>query len=234
MSSWNGLDFFVFLIFLLNTILGMARGATREIIAMMCLCASLIFMIKFTVPLAAFFNNSPLISDMINNVMTVNFMKAIGAGPLTDKLLGQLFYCISLLVCFVGIFSITSAVLHFAGFQEAFSFPFATMSKKVGGGLGFVRGYIFSLIFLLILVHIFNKENNSAINNSFINQSFFYGIFESSVNKLDQIIIGQNPDKYREIFQGKNLYTPEEMFKHVNESQPVFPQQQQQQQQNNQ
>jgi uncharacterized membrane protein required for colicin V production len=221
MGNWNGLDFFVFLIFFLNTVLGMSRGATKEIIAMMCLCAALIFTIKFTVPLAAFFNSSPLISDMVNNFMTINFMNAIGAGPLTDKLLGALFYCISLLICFVGVFSITSAVLHFAGFQEAFSFPYATMTRKVGGGLGFVRGYIFTLIFLLVLAHIFTRENNQAINTSFLTNSFFYKLFESSVNKLDQIIISQNPEKYRELFEGKNLYTPEQMFQHVNESQPV-------------
>jgi hypothetical protein len=154
--------------------------------------------------------------------MTINFMNAIGAGPLTDKLLGSIFYCISLLVCFVGVFSITSAVLHFSGFQEAFNFPYATMSRKVGGGLGFVRGYIFTLIFLLILTHIFSRDNNQAINTSFINSSFFARLFDSSVNKLDQIIINQNPEKYREIFEGKNLYTPEQLYQQVNESQPTF------------
>ena len=43
---------------------------------------------------------------------------------------------------------------------------------------------------------------------------------EIPINKLDQIIINQNPEEYRQIFEGKSLYTPEQMFKNVNESQP--------------
>ena len=223
MSAWNGLDFFIFLITLVNTILGMSRGATKEIIALMCLCAALIFTIKFIVPLAAFFNKSPLVNDMLNNFMTKNFMEPIGAGPLTEKMLSQMFYCISMLICFVGVYGITSAVLVFSGFQEAFPFPYATLNRKVGGGLGFLRGYVISVLFILILIHIFNRENNSAMDNSFITNSFFYQVLCSTIKATDRIIYNQDPEKYREIFQGRSLYTPEELLKNVNELQPEFP-----------
>src|SRR3990167_1645354 len=100
MDTWNGLDFFIFLIFASSTILGMVRGATREIISMMCLSVALIFSIKFTIPLAVFFNRSPLINNVVDNPFMQNFMQAIDAGPLTPELLAQIFYSISLLICF--------------------------------------------------------------------------------------------------------------------------------------
>src|SRR5579862_3207090 len=111
MNSWNGLDFIIFLIFAANFILGMSRGTTREIISMMCLCAALIITIRFTVPLAAFFNKSPLMVDVVSSAFVQRFMEAIGAGPLTEDLLRQTFYSISILVCFVGTFSLCEAGL---------------------------------------------------------------------------------------------------------------------------
>src|SRR5205085_4360245 len=128
MNNWNGFDFLIFLILVLNTILGMARGATKEIISMMCLSMALIITIKFTVPLAGFFNSSPLISGVVSNNVVQNFMLAIGAGPLTEDLLDQIFYGLSLLVCFVGTFSICEGALNYTGFVQVFSFPYATLN----------------------------------------------------------------------------------------------------------
>lgn len=211
MADWNGFDFFIVLIFAVNMLLGMSRGATKEIISMMCLSLALIFMIKFTVPLANFFNSSPLITNVVDNQLVKNFMLGIGAGPLTASLLREIFYSIALLVCFVSIFSISEAGLTYYGVQEYFTFPYATWSRKVGGALGFIRGYCIALILIAIFaLHILSRDNN------FISSSYFVRLFYGSAIKLDSLISEQNPERYREIYKDKDLYKPEDLYKQLN------------------
>lgn len=200
MNGWNWLDFFIFLIFFLNIMMGMARGASKEVMAAMCLIVALIFTIKFTIPLAAFFNKSPLINNVIDTPIVQNFMEVIGAGPLTVRLLAEIFYCIALLICFVGVYSICSALLHFSGFNEVFGFTLGTMNRKVGGTFGLARGYVVTLILLVVLTHIFNKENNSRMDDSLLTGSTFARFYQPSVRLLDKIIREQNAEKYREIY----------------------------------
>lgn len=205
MSNWNGFDFFIFLILVINTILGMSRGATKEIISMMCLSAALIFTIEFTVPLAQFLNSSSIAHNVVDNQFIQNFMNAIGAGALTDNMLSQLMYSISLLICFVGVFSVCEAGLSVTGFTEVFSFPYATLNRKVGGALGFTRGYIISLIVLCVLtLHIYS-------GNNFVTGSFFAQMFQAGTQKLDSFISGQQVSNYQELYKNqpyneKNLY----------------------------
>ncbi len=214
MASWNGLDFFIFLIFALNTILGMSRGATKEIISFMCLSLALIFTIKFTVPLAAFFNRSPLIADVVNNKIIQNFMFEIGAGPLTQVLLMEIFFSLSMLVCFVGIFSICEAGLSYSGFMEVFSFPYATMSRKVGAALGCVRGYVITLLLIVIVFfHLLRGGVSETINNSVVSGSFFINLFKSNARTLDDLIAAQQPEKYRDVYRGKDLFKAEDVIK---------------------
>lgn len=209
MNSWNGLDFLIFLIFALNTILGMVRGSAKEIISMMCLCVALIFMIKFTVPLANFFNSSPLIVDVVDNKIIQNFMLAIGAGPMTASLLKEIFYSISILICFVGIFSICEAALTKTGFVQYMSFPYATIDRKLAAALGCTRGYVITLILLVILaLHLLRGTDSSIISGS-----YFAKLFQGATIKLDQIITGQNPDQYRDVLQGKDLYNATDVMK---------------------
>jgi hypothetical protein len=207
MDSWNGLDFLIFLIFAANTVLGMQRGASREIISMMCLSAALIFTIKFTVPLALFFNRSPLIADVVGNQFMQNFMIAIGAGPLTAELLMEIMYCISMLICFVGVFSICEAGLTVAGVQESFSFPYATISRKVGAALGCTRGYIITLLLLSILsLHLLKYNPGIPGTGDWISGSFFARLFQSSTMMLDQMITSRKPEEYQKLFKDKSLY----------------------------
>lgn len=205
MDSWNGLDFFIFLIFAANTVLGMQRGASREIISMMCLSAALIFMIKFTVPLAMFLNRSPLINDVVNNQFMQNFMIAIGAGPLTADLLMEIMYCISMLICFVGVFSVCEAGLTASGVHESFSFPYATLSRKIGAALGCTRAYILTLLLLSILsLHLL--KSSPIGGGDWISGSFFARLFQSSTVMMDQMITNRKPEDYQKLFQNKNLY----------------------------
>jgi uncharacterized membrane protein required for colicin V production len=210
MNSWNGFDFLIFLIFAANTVLGMSRGATKEIISMMCLSVALIFSIKFTIPLAAFFNQSPLINNVVDNSFIQNFMLAIGAGPMTADLLMQTFYSISLLICFVGIFSICEAALTRTGVVEMYSFPYVAIDRKLGGALGCTRGYVISLLVISILtLHLF-KANDAMFSNS-----FFVHLFQNQTIEFDSIISGQQPEQYREILKGKELYKTSDVMKNL-------------------
>jgi len=205
MGNWNGLDFFIFLIFFVNTMLGMSRGATKEIISMMCLCVALIFTIRFTVPLAHFMDASPLVKDVVSAESVQKFMAAIGADPLSENFLFELNYSLSVLICFVGVFSIAEAVLV-SSFAEMFTFPYALWNRKVGAALGATRGYIVTVIFIMIFsLHIFRTENQ-AVANQFMSNSYFIGLFQGTALRLDTMIGGQQVTQYQEIFKDKNLF----------------------------
>jgi uncharacterized membrane protein required for colicin V production len=211
MNNWNGLDFLFFLIFAGNTLLGMSRGATKELMSMMCLCVALIFTIKFTVPLANFCNNSPLITNVVDSSFVQTFMVQIGAGPLTAGLLKEIFYSLSMLICFVGIFSICEGALTASGISEHYSFTTAAASRKIGAGLGFTRGYVINLIFICIFtLHIFKGNHDSIFSNS-----FFINLFQGSAIKLDSIISGQQPEEYKKIFEDKKLYNETDVIKNM-------------------
>lgn len=215
MNSWNGLDFLLFLIFVFNTLLGMARGATKEIISTICVITGLIFTIKFTVPLANFLNGSPLIQNVVNTPIMQNFMNSIGAGQLTVNLLNQIAYSISILICFVGVYSICEAVLHSTGIIEAFKFPFAVMDRKLGAALGCARGYIFVLIFLVILAQHLLQGNNSKAANDIISGSFFANLLQNQVIGLDNLITQQNPANYKKAYEGVNLYNANSVYQSI-------------------
>lgn len=224
MNAWNGLDFIIFLIFAANTLLGMARGTSREIISMMCLCMSLIITIRFTVPLAQFFNSSPMMVDVVSTPLIQRFMSAIGAGPLTEDLLKQIFYSISMLICFVGTFSICEAGLGRTNLVEVMSFPYATLNRKIGAGLGCTRGYVISLILLAILTqHIFRPGNN--IGDGMTSNSFFASLFRSQTKQLDDLITQQNPDYYNVILD-QNTFGPDQVFKILQPKETQVPAQQ--------
>jgi len=207
MSNWNGLDFFIFLIFFLNTILGMSRGASKEIISMMCLSVALIFTIRFTVPLTAWLGTSPLIGDVIRAPMVSNFMNSIGAPPVTESLLARISYAMSLLICFAGVFCVTEAALTFSGFVEMFTFPWAVWSRKVGAALGCTRGYVLTLIFLTVLVQVLGSESISG--------SWFGNLFQNSVNKMNLLIAGQQVEQYQQIYEDRNLYNTGDIYRVV-------------------
>lgn len=222
MNSWNALDFLIFLIFVVNTMLGMVRGATKEIISAMGISAALIISIKFTVPLADFFNSSPLMRNVVENPMMNRFMISIGAGPITLPLLEELFFSLSLLVCFVGTYSICEAVMAYPGFVEMMAFPYSTLNRKVGGSLGAVRAYIFTLVILVILSCHLVKVDNPLLGDNIISGSYFAKLFQSSANVMNNLIATQNPDDYKEIYKNKDLYNDQNVVKAVG-SDTTFP-----------
>jgi len=210
MANWNGLDFFIFLIFFVNTLLGMSRGATKEIISMMCLSAGLIFTIKFTVPLTIFLNSSPLIKNVLETSIAQNFITAIGGSTLTIDSFSELSYCIAVLTCFVSVFCVSEVTLNYAGFSESFTFPYATLNRKVGAALGATRGFIIALIFILVCLHLF-KNNKST--DSMISGSYFVKLFQNTSLKLDSLISRQEVGRYNELYQDKNLFNEKDVYK---------------------
>jgi uncharacterized membrane protein required for colicin V production len=200
MSNWGGLDYFIFLILVLNILLGMARGATKEIISTLCMCAALIATIKFTIPLTKFVNHSPLLRDVVTSIHVQNFMRAMELPPLTEDMLLHLGYCISLLICFTSIYCVCEAVLAYTNAVQVFRFPYALMDRKMGAAMGAMRGFVISLVFIMILEHIFVGE---------MPQSFFVRAFVVPTRKFDYLISQQAPERYKEILQDKSLYDAE-------------------------
>lgn len=207
MNSWNGFDFFVFLIFFINTMLGIVRGASREIVSFMCLSVGLIFMIKFTIPLTNWLISSSTFQNVIDAPFMQNlFLNFLGL-ELTPLVLRQFTYSISLLVCFAGAFTVGEAALSKTGILEVMSFPYATLNRKVGGALGFVRGYVLAVI-LMLITHLLLSTNP-------MRDSFFMNLFSGTIDKFEMYIGLQNPENYRRLYDDKNIYRLDELYRTV-------------------
>jgi len=204
MSNWSGLDYFIFLFFLMNILLGMARGGLKESISTFGLCAALVMTIAFTGPLTKFVNSSPLMTDVVSSPMVQNFMKAVGMPPLTYDSLVNCGYALSLLICFVGAFGVCEAVLAYSNVMEAFSLPVTLINRKVGVALGALRGFIFTVIFLVVLKHLFMGDNQYL--------GTFATMFQGPVDKLDYLIQIRAPERYGEILKDSNLYNTQKVL----------------------
>lgn len=204
MSGWTGLDFFIFLIFMVNILLGMARGGLKEMISVFSLCIALVITIKFTVPITKFVNSSPLMTDVITSHFFQNFAQAIEMPPLTEATLVQVGYCVSLLICFVATFSVCEGALFYTSVMEAFGFSMTIVNRKAGAALGAMRGFVVVLVFIIVLEHLFAGN---------VPTSGFINLFQSSAKKLDELISAGAPERYLEILQDKNLYNQAAVLK---------------------
>ena len=139
-----------------------------------------------------------MITDVLTAPTIQNGARALGAKSLTGGMLLQLSYCISLLICFVGTFSVCEAMLSYSGISESYSFPYAALNRKLGAALGATRGYVISLIFLSVLQHL--------LINDPIRNSYFVNLFQTPLHKLDSLIMQQDVNKYKELYKGKDLY----------------------------
>jgi len=197
MNNWTSFDFLIFLILVMNVIQGMSRGTAKELISLMCLSVALIFTIKFTIPLANFFNKSPLIATVIDNPMIKRFLHEIGAGPLTQELLKQVTYSINLLICFTGIFCILEAALSSPSIIQTLPLHQILINRKISSAIGLTRGYIISLVFLsIVTLHIYDQRNDKP----FLRNSFFIKLFQSQTKRLDDLIRKQQPEGYRDLY----------------------------------
>jgi uncharacterized membrane protein required for colicin V production len=140
-------DVVLFLAIFVNTILGFARGLFREAISILCLIVAIVVAMKFTVPLSEFLSTSAGFKDVV--LVITRYANHPGAnGPL--YLFG---FGVSFLLLFVGVYSISEVVNHYVSNIGAFIlFPMlAILDRIIAGVLGFIRGYIFALITILIV-----------------------------------------------------------------------------------
>ncbi len=200
MSSWSGIDFFIFLVLVMNILLGMSRGGLRETISMISLFVALIITIKFTITLTNWMNSSPLISDVLSSKIVQNFMISLDMPPLTSEMLYHLEYCLSLLICFVGAYSFCEAVLAYTNAVEAFGFSVTMINRKLGAALGTLRGCVLIMLFIVMMNHLFEGK---------IPASVFMHALAKPAQTLDTLINNRAPERYKEILQDKNLYNPE-------------------------
>lgn len=220
MNNWNQLDFFIFLILAINFIQGLVRGATREIIALMCLCFAIIVTIKFTVPVETFLNKSPAKTIAAESEIVQNFLysfnDALNNGQQMNitpmALLNRIVFCISLVLCFTAAYSVTAAGLSVSGFVEVFSFPYAALNRKIGGALGFLRGYVVSLIVIICLMTFYAQGNNFLGSEWVKNSAFVNLLYKDPATKFFEIIKTQDPDRYRDIFENRGNFTVQDMY----------------------
>ena len=126
-----------------------------------------------------------------------NFVTSIGLGPLTQEGIFSFGYGVSLLICFMGIFSIGEATLAYTNAMNLFTFPYMAVDRKVGAAMGAVRGFVFATIFVLFCL---------TFNNPFSANSYFISVLTPSASRLNTLIIQQTPERYQEVLKDKNIF----------------------------
>jgi membrane protein required for colicin V production len=144
--EYTWIDFIIMLIFFLNIALGVIRGLLKEIVSIIAVFIALLVAIKFTVPLNSLLTSLAGFQDVLTSV--THFGKMNAQGPLSLFSFG-----VSFLILFFPTFFIGEAINYYGALAPLFVvFPLLGLLEKILAGLlGFVRGYIFNLIFILIL-----------------------------------------------------------------------------------
>src|SRR3990167_5439569 len=145
MADFTWLDYLIFGVFFLNIILGLARGLLREIIGILSLIVALLVSIKFTLPITEFLNSSDGFKSVISAFTSFTDFNVM--GPLSYISLG-----VSFLILFVGTYSIGEAVNYYAPAFGVLMFPrMAFIDRILAASLGYIRGYVFSLVLILVV-----------------------------------------------------------------------------------
>jgi membrane protein required for colicin V production len=176
MADFTWFDYILFLIFFLNTILGFARGVSKEIISFLSLVIALFIAVKFTTPIANVLTTSQGAEDVL--AVFTKYLSYNGSGSLNSLAFG-----LSFLILFLGIFFTGEAAIFYANI-ELFLFPFSVIGRLLGAALGFVRGYVLDVVLLLIL-----QLTSFPMNNAW-EQSYFVPRLMPQVTKLAGLIVG--------------------------------------------
>lgn len=143
MMDFTWVDFIIFGVIFLNTIAGFARGAVKEIVSILVLIVALVITIKFTATIANFLNTSQGSMDVL--AVFAKFLSINATEPLFLFTWG-----LALLLLFVGVFCIGETVNYYTSIG-IITFPLQFLGRLIGVVLGFIRGYAFALILLLVL-----------------------------------------------------------------------------------
>jgi len=174
MINYTWVDYFIVGVFLFSALLGLARGLLREIIATLTLILALAVTIKFTMPLSDLLYNNQGVLDVIASFLY--YFNLVVAGQLYVAAVG-----ISLLLLFVAVYS-TGEAINFYANLELVVFPIAWIGRLLGCALGFVRGYAFNLI-LILLVQLTPLAQASAWTGS-----YFVAQLEQKATQLGNLI----------------------------------------------
>lgn len=182
-NTW--IDYVIIGIFFINIGLGLMRGLMREIISILALIIAFVVAIKFAKPLADWIGTSPSTQDV---VIVISKRLAGGTsaeiGGLVSAGLHLFTFGLSFLLLLAGSFSACEAVVQLAPFDVlAVSGMTITMFYRLlGGALGFIRGYAFSVVFLYAL------SLSPMIQNAAWTQSYYVPKLLPTVNQLSQAL----------------------------------------------
>ena len=149
----------------------------REIISIIALIIALVIAIQFTVPLSDLLTATVGFKDVLSSFSTFAHISA--EGPLAS-----ISFAVSFLVLLFATFFTAEAVNYYA--VTTIMFPifivFTLFEKMLAGLLGFVRGYVFSLIFILILAM------TPLIKDAAWTQSILIPAFMPKANELANMV----------------------------------------------
>lgn len=145
MADYTWLDYIIFLIFFVAIIMGLARGIMRELISLVVIAVALVITIKFTMSLTYFLYFTKGSYDVI-----VFITKYISPGD-WGKYIAVFTLDLSILLLFVGTMSIGEAVNYYVYPNTIMGSAFSLLYRISGSAVGFIRGYIFNVILILVL-----------------------------------------------------------------------------------
>lgn len=145
MADFTWLDYIIFFIFLVGTLSGLARGIVRELISLIAIIVALIITIKFTMSLTYFLYFTKGSRDVIA------FIARFVPGGDWSKYLSLFTLDLSVLLLFVGSMSIAEAVNSYMLPNTFMSSALSLVYRLTGAAVGFIRGTIFNVVFILIL-----------------------------------------------------------------------------------
>jgi membrane protein required for colicin V production len=144
MANLSWIDFLIFGIFFLSLITGFTRGFFKEIVSLLVLIVAMIVTIRFTQPISSYLSGSQGTHDVISSVSmftTYDPTSHISSANMV----------ITMLLLFVGTYCTGEAVNYFAPINISRYGITSLFSRILGGGMGLIRGYVFSLFFILIV-----------------------------------------------------------------------------------
>lgn len=157
MADFNWVDYIIFGIFFFSILAGFSRGFFKEIISLVTLIIALVVAIKFATPLANIIGTAQGAVDVVATIS--RFFGVDATGALSLFTLGLSFF-----VLFMG-FYLTGEAISYASNMMFVISSLAVVNQLLGGVVGFARGYIFSIV-LVLLVQLTPVAQNNAWSQS--------------------------------------------------------------------
>lgn len=163
MSDYTWVDYIVIAIFFISIIAGFARGFVKEVISIITIVAAFLIASTFSGQISDMLMNSVAAQSMIKSLSTNMGVNA--AGPVA-----LLTLAISFLILFILV-SIVGEIVNYL-FSGLFKLPgLGIVNALLGGGFGFVRGYLICIILMFVVQLTPVAQNDSWTQSQYV-QSF--------------------------------------------------------------